>query len=110
MMAQRLARKQLAQVLAQEVGGDNSPPKRRVITLQILHRFAVDFHHAGFKSRVLQQVAREHAHAWPDFQYVRHAIGQPQGLHDIASNIGVGQKVLTEVFFGANVVHFYFQK
>ena len=91
---------QLPQVLLEKVGRQDAALQLGEVALQVGHRLPVNFDHGGGVLGVLEQVAGEHAHSRPDFQHLGHPVGQTQSLHDAAGIFGLGQEVLTEVFFG----------
>ena len=102
---QRLVREHCSQALLQKIGGVDAVGQRRVVHFQVSHRLGINLDHAGLVSGIFEQILREHTHAGANFQHLAYAVGQLQGPHDVAGNIGVGQKMLTEVFFGANGIH-----
>jgi siroheme synthase-like protein len=69
------------------------------VLLQIRYRLSINLDYTGSVSWIFEQVLREHAHARADFQHLSHVVGQAEGGHDAAGNVGVGQEMLAEVFF-----------
>jgi hypothetical protein len=67
--------------------------------------FGIDIDEVGLQFGLLQSKIRQHPHAGANFQHFCVSVMVPQAVHYFGSDVFIGQKMLTQVFFGGYKRH-----